>query len=126
MPRVPRAVADDLGRVDRTVAARLGISALALRVAWGRERVFPAQIIPVVDRQGQRKDGGIFREVAQKCIGRRAGRASLARKKLKDRSNGNGSSPGRAAGRRHHLARDGDIHTGDQPGGHRKASRSGT
>ena len=46
-----RAVDHDLRRVDFAVAARLRIGALPVGVAGDRQRVLPAEIIPVVDRR---------------------------------------------------------------------------
>ena len=46
------AVDHDLRSVDRAIAACAGIGALTFGMARKRERVLPAEIIPVIDRRG--------------------------------------------------------------------------
>src|SRR5690606_1038151 len=48
--RLGDAVDAGLRRIDVMIAARLRIAALALRVGGLRQRVVPAEIVPVVDR----------------------------------------------------------------------------
>jgi hypothetical protein len=64
----------------------MGIGLLPLGEGHMGKRVLPAEIIPVIDRQGQSDDvrlAGIFH---QQRIGRRAGGAALAGEKLDNRA----------------------------------------
>src|SRR5258708_297303 len=49
-----RSVDDDLRRVDLAIAAHLRIGFLARREARIRQRVLPAEIVPVIDRHAHR------------------------------------------------------------------------
>jgi hypothetical protein len=66
------AVHNGLRRIDGAVAARDRIGALALAVTVQRQSVLPTEIIPVIDRQAERDDGGIVRQIAEQLVGRRA------------------------------------------------------
>ena len=82
--RVHHAVDHGLRRIDLAVAARDGVFALQRGIAVQRERVLPAEIIPVVDRQAHGDQRGILRELAHQPVGRRTGRAALAGEQLHD------------------------------------------
>ena len=81
-----RAVDDHLRGVDLPVAAGLGIGLLARREGRMGQRVLPAEIIPVIHREGQGDDVGLAREIGQNRIGRRAGGAALAGEQLDHRA----------------------------------------
>ena len=83
---VLRAVDHRLRRVDLTIAARLGIGALAVGVAGHRQRVLPAEIVPIVDRKAQRDHRRITGVFADQLVGRWAGRAALAGEEFDDRT----------------------------------------
>ncbi len=63
---------DHLRRIDRAVARRPGIAALALGVGGFGETVLPADVIPIVDMQRQRDDVIHARQLCQQFIGGRA------------------------------------------------------
>ena len=46
------AVENEAGRIDGAAAPLVGVIMLALRVSFRRERVFPAEVIPVIDMEG--------------------------------------------------------------------------
>ena len=79
------AIDHDLRGVDLAVAACVGISALTIGVAVQRQRVLPAQIIPIVDGQAQRDQRRIARQLAEQLVGGRTGRAALAGEQFDDR-----------------------------------------
>src|SRR4029078_7849066 len=76
------AVDDPLWRIYFAVAARFGIGALAVRMTVQRERVFPAEIIPVIDGQAHRHQRPITRQFAKQFVGGGARGATLTREKL--------------------------------------------
>ncbi len=73
------AVDHHLGRVDAIVAALSCVIALALAVGGGGKRVAPADVIPIVDVERQADDVLLAHELAHEGVGRRTGRAALAR-----------------------------------------------
>ena len=81
-----RAVDDGLRRVDVAIAAHLRIGFLARAETRIRQRVLPAEIIPVIDRHAQRDDGRILGELANDLVGGRTGRASLRCEQLDHRA----------------------------------------
>ena len=82
---VDQAVHDGLRRVDGAVAAGVRVGALALAELRARQRILPAEIVPIVDRQRQRDD---VVALGQTCPARasacRAGGAALAGEQLDD------------------------------------------
>ena len=80
------AVHDHLRREDLPVAAGMGIGLLALGEGLMGERVLPAEIIPVIDRKGERHDIRLAGEIGQQRIGRRAGGAALAGEQFEHRA----------------------------------------
>ena len=76
------AVDDHLWRINFAVAARFGIGALAVGMTVQRERVFPAEIIPVIDGQAHRDQRRIARQLAEQFVGGGARGATLAGEKL--------------------------------------------
>jgi hypothetical protein len=80
--RMHRAVDHRLRGVDLAVAARLGVSALTVRMAGHRQRVFPAEIVPVVDGEAHHDHRRIARKFAHQLVGRRTRRAALAGEQL--------------------------------------------
>ena len=75
-------VHNGLGRVDLPVAARIGIAPLPGAEERMRQRVLPAEIVPVIDREGEGDEVRTVGELRQELVGGRAGGASLAGKKL--------------------------------------------
>ena len=66
------AVDHDLRRIDRAVTPGLCVGALAVGIARRGKGIFPAEIIPIIDRHRKRDDariGGIF---LQQQVGSRA------------------------------------------------------
>src|ERR1700674_1457593 len=75
-----------LRRIDLAVAAHRGIGLLALGMGVERERVAPAEIVPIVDRKRQHDQLLVAEKLAHETIGRRARRAALAGKQLDHRA----------------------------------------
>ena len=71
--RMHAAVHHHLGRVNFAIAAHLGIGFLPCGIARVGERVFPAEVIPVIDRQADRNQRRIERKLTHQLVGRRAG-----------------------------------------------------
>jgi hypothetical protein len=69
--RMEAAVNDNLRRIDLAVRPQLRIGALARGIAWLGERVLPAKIIPVIDRQAYRYERRIVCKFTQQAISRR-------------------------------------------------------
>jgi len=82
---VHAAVDDDLRRINLAVAAHVGIGALPRRMRRIGERILPAEIIPVIDRQAERDDAGFDRKLAQQLVRRGTGRAALAGEQFQKR-----------------------------------------
>ena len=53
-------------------------------MAGDRQRVLPAEIIPIIDRETERNQARVLAEVAEQLVGRRTGRAALAGEQLDD------------------------------------------
>jgi hypothetical protein len=66
------AVDDHLRREHVHVAARLGIVILALREVGAGEGILPAEIVPVVDVEGQGQHARPAAQFAEQPVGRRA------------------------------------------------------
>src|SRR6185503_295764 len=66
--RMHDAVDDNLRRVDLAVAARLRVGLLTHGMTVQRERVLPAEIIPIVDRQGERENRGVLAQLAEELV----------------------------------------------------------
>src|SRR5262249_5702012 len=79
------AVDDGLRRIYVAIAARLRVLALALGEVVTGERVLPAEIVPIIDRERKGENVFALRELAQKLIGGRTGGAPLTGKQLHDR-----------------------------------------
>ncbi len=78
------AVDDHLRGIDLPVAARLRVGLLARREGRMGERVLPPEIIPVIDRERQRDDVGLAREIGQDRIGGRTRGAALTGEQFED------------------------------------------
>ena len=70
------------GRVDVAAAQNLGVFLLARGVLRAGQRVLPAEVVPVVDGKRQGDDAGAIGVGLEQRVGRRAGRAALAREQL--------------------------------------------
>src|SRR5205085_74334 len=79
--------------------ALLRIAALTLGRLRCRERVLPAELVPVIDVEAERDDIAAPRQLAEQRIGRRAGGTALRGEELDDRRAGFGR------GRRHDQER---------------------
>jgi hypothetical protein len=64
-----RTIDDNLRRVDIAIAAHLGIGFLPCTEARVRQRVFPAEIIPIIDRQTERDNVRILGQLAENPVG---------------------------------------------------------
>ena len=84
---LPCAVDDDLRRIDVAVAAHVRIGFLPRAEAGIRQRVLPAEIVPVVDRHAERDHAAIAGEIADDLVGWRARRTALRGEQFDD-SNG--------------------------------------
>src|SRR3974390_437250 len=80
------AVHDDLRRIDRAIAARLRITALANAMPAQRKRVLPAEVIPIIYRQAERDQRPVMRQFADQLVRCGTRRTSLAREKFDDRA----------------------------------------
>src|ERR1051325_3762112 len=78
-----RAVDHKLRRVDRG-AEEACIAAWALGRLRCRERVLPAELVPVIDVEAERDDIAAPRQLAEQSIGRRAGGAALRGEQFDD------------------------------------------
>ena len=78
------ALDDDLRGVDLAVAEPSGIGFLPVGRSRVRQRVLPAEIIPVADVKAERDHVAAPRQFAQQPVGRRAGRAALRGEQLDD------------------------------------------
>src|SRR3974390_426496 len=80
------AVHDNLRRIDRAIAARLRITALADAMPAQRKRVFPTEVIPIIYWQAERDQRPIMRQFTEQLVRRGAGRTTLAREEFDDRA----------------------------------------
>ena len=60
--RMGDAIDDHLWRIDFALPAGFGIGALAVGLTVERERVVPAEIVPLVDIETERDERGIARQ----------------------------------------------------------------
>src|SRR2546430_17313255 len=81
-----RSVDDNLRRVNLALAAHIGIGLLPRGEARIRQGIFPAQIIPVINRQAERDDRWILGQLTDDLVRRRAGRASFRGEKFHHRA----------------------------------------
>jgi hypothetical protein len=93
-----------LRREHFAVAAHIGVGALPRRMGRRAERVLPAEIVPVVDREGQDEEVLVARQFARQPIGLGAGRTALAGEQFEHRF------------RRLRQCRRGESESGDQRG----------
>jgi hypothetical protein len=77
-----RTVDDDLRRVDEALVEGARVAALPFRIRALRERILPADIVPVVDVQAERQHVLPRCQLAEIGVGRRAGVAALAGEQL--------------------------------------------
>jgi len=82
--RMDAAVHHGLRGVDLAVAARSRIGLLPSGVAGAGQCIFPAEIIPVIDRDAHDHEGRVARELADELVRRRARRAALAGEQFHD------------------------------------------
>src|SRR5438105_3038430 len=101
--RVGRAIHDDLRRINLTIAAHTRIGALARRMRGIGERVSPAEIIPVIDRNAQCDERRVVGQLTYQSVGRWAGRTALTGEQFENRARLGGA---RACKTCDHKARD--------------------
>jgi hypothetical protein len=106
------AVDDDLRRVDGAITANFRIGTLAQGKAVIGQRVLPAHVIPVVDRQRQGDEIRILGPFVHHRIGGRAGGAALAREEFDHRARLGKRRP--AAGQYQHCCNKSSTH-GSRP-----------
>ncbi len=76
------AIDDHLRREDIGQAKAFGVGFLPPRIRRVRERVFPADIIPIIHMKGQSQNAWLFRQLGQIRVCRRANWATLGCVKL--------------------------------------------
>ena len=76
------AIDDHLRRVDLPAAELPRIDPLPVGRGLARERILPAEVVPVTDVKAERQDVALSRQLAQQRVGRRAGRAALRGEEL--------------------------------------------
>jgi len=81
-----RSIDHGLRRINLAIAAHLGVGFLAGAEARIRQRILPAQIIPVIDRHAQRDYGRVLGQFTDNLVGGRTGGTSLRREQLHHRA----------------------------------------
>ena len=101
--RIGRAIDHDLRRVNLTIAAHARIGALACRMRGIGERVSPAEVIPVINRNAQCDKRGVVGQLPNQSVGRRTRGTALAGEQFENRARLGGA---RACKTCDHKARD--------------------
>src|SRR5512134_3821923 len=83
--RLAYAVEHGLRRINVAIAAKIRIALLPYGMRVKRERVAPAEIVPVIDGKAQRDETRVVRELAKQLVRLGAGRAALTGEQLNDR-----------------------------------------